>query len=85
MGNKDSKNEHKKKENQDSLSSEQKKHVLLQKKKCVCKINVNDNLFGTGFFCKIPFPDNNNLLPFLITNNHVLNENDIENNKTINL
>ena len=35
------------------------------------------------FFCKILF--NNDLLPVLITNNHVLNEKDIENNKIIQL
>ena len=35
------------------------------------------------FFCKIPFPDNLNLLPILFTNNDVLNENDIKIGKTI--
>jgi len=38
---------------------------------------------GTGFFCKIPFPDSFHLLPVLITNNHVLDENDIKLNKYI--
>ena len=56
--------------------------ILDQMKKCVCKIYQNGNK-GTGFFCKIPF--DNNLLPVLITNNHVLNENDIKNNKKIEL
>ena len=52
---------------------------------CICKI-INDNgIKGTGFFCKIPFPDKNNLLTVLITNNHILNEKDIENNKIIKL
>ena len=27
---------------------------------------------GTGFFCKVPFPDQNNILKVLITANHVL-------------
>ena len=27
---------------------------------------------GTGFFCKIPFPNKENMLPVLITNNHVI-------------
>lgn len=31
---------------------------------------------GTGFFCRIPFPDINHLLQVLITNNHVLGEKD---------
>ena len=39
---------------------------------------------GTGFFCKIPILGKNNLF-FLITNNHLLNEKDIENNKIIKL
>ena len=36
------------------------------------------------FFCKVPFPDSFHLMPTLITNNHVLGENDIiEGNKII--
>ena len=57
--------------------------ILDQMKKCICQIYLKDGNKGTGFFCKIPF--DNNLLPVLITNNHVLNENDIENNKKIEL
>jgi len=29
---------------------------------------------GTGFFCKIPLPDEYHLLPVLITNNHIIND-----------
>ena len=48
----------------------------------ICEICLSDG-FGSGFFCKIPYTQNNNLLlPVLITNNHVLSEdalnNDIE-------
>ena len=50
---------------------------------CICKIVKGNGQKGTGFFCKIPFPDEYNLLNVLITNNHVLNENDIKNNKII--
>ena len=32
---------------------------------------------GKGFFCKIPFPNEFNLLTVLITNNHVLDQSDI--------
>ena len=60
------------------------KLILSQLENCICKIYKNDKK-GTGFFCKIPFPDKNNLLNVLITNNHILNENDIENNQIINL
>ena len=57
-------------------------YILAQMKSCVCKIRCIDG-FGTGFFCVIPFPDLNNLLPVLITNNHVLNKKDIEIGKEI--
>ena len=41
---------------------------------------------GTGFFCKIPFRDEYNMLPVLITNNHVINKNILnENNKRIDI
>ena len=60
------------------------KVILFQMENCICKIIKDNGLKGTGFFCKIPFPDKNNLLNVLITNNHVLNENDIENDKIIN-
>ena len=29
---------------------------------------------GTGFFCKIPFPNKENMIPVLMTNNHVIND-----------
>jgi len=59
------------------------KDILFQMENCICKIYLNNNIIGTGFFCKIPL--NNNLLPVLITNNHILNEHDIDNNKIIKL
>ena len=60
------------------------KIILSQMEDCICKIIQKDKK-GTGFFCKIPFPDPNNLLNVLITNNHILNEDDIKDNKTIKL
>ena len=59
------------------------KKIVFQMENCMCKIYLNNSGIGTGFFCKIPFY--NDLLPVLITNNHVLNENDIDNNKIITL
>ena len=45
----------------------------------VCEICLS-NGFGSGFFCKIPYTQNNNLLlPVLITNNHVLSSKDLKN------
>ena len=49
------------------------KKILEQMKKCICKITI-DKEKGTGFFCKIPFPDKNNMIPVFITNNHVINK-----------
>ena len=47
-------------------------------KKAICEIQLPNGEFGSGFFCKIPYTDNNNLLlPALITCNHVLNEDSI--------
>lgn len=53
--------------------------------KCICKINKNNSYKGTGFFCNIPFPDKNNLLPVLITNSQVLGKDDINEGKQINI
>jgi hypothetical protein len=53
---------------------------------CICKIkykNINDNIKeGTGFLCKIPFPNKEQLCPVLITSHHIIDEKDIiEGNK----
>jgi hypothetical protein len=61
------------------------KLILSQIENCICKIVNDDGRKGTGFFCKIPFPDENNLLNVLIINNQVLNENNIDNDKIIKL
>ena len=65
------------------VSVEGTKSILEQMENSICKIYLEDGEKGTGFFCKIPFY--NNYLPVLITNNHVLEEKDIENNKIIQL
>ena len=57
--------------------------ILFQMKSCICKIFKENNVTGTGFFCKIPFQ--NNLLPVLITNNHILGNEDIKLDKIVNL
>ena len=63
------------------VSIEGTKKILFQMENCICKIYLKNGEKGTGFFCKIPF--NNNILPVLITNNHILNENDIKDNNII--
>jgi len=45
-------------------------------KKCVFKIQTN-RIKGTGFFTKIPW--DKAFIKVLITNNHIINEKDIEN------
>ena len=57
------------------------KIILFQMKNCICKILKEDGSHGTGFFCKIPFDES--ILYLLITNNHILNEYDIEDDKNI--
>ena len=59
------------------------KIILNQMEKCVCKIYGENGQKGSGFFCNIPFFDKK--MPFLITNNHVLDESAIRNNKIIEL
>ena len=58
--------------------------ILFQMENCICKIYQNGKE-GTAFFCKIPFPDKNNLLNVLIANIQILDQNEIGNNKTIKL
>ena len=47
----------------------------------VCKICIGDDIRGTGFFCKIPYPDNNNLLSILITSGYVIDESRLKKEK----
>ena len=54
-----------------SLTSTEK--IIEQMKSKICKIYLDEGN-GTGFFCKIPFP-NNKFMPALITNNHLINRN----------
>ena len=72
---------------EDSISEfdiEGMEQILFQMKYCICRI-YKDKTKGTGFFCKIPLEEKSNFLPVLITNNHVLNENDIDIGKSIEL
>ena len=49
------------------------KKIIEQMENNICRIKIR-NEKGTGFFCKIPFPNKNNMLPVFITNNHVIDE-----------
>jgi len=59
------------------------KKILFQLENCICQIHKKSSVKGTGFFTKILFQ--NKLLPVLITNNHILEENDIKDNEIIEL
>ena len=65
------------------ISYECSKKIIEQMERNICKINIEKEQ-GTGFFCKIPFPTQNQMLPVFITNNHVIN-NDILNKDKIKL
>ena len=58
----------------DPISFESTGIIFEQMKSSVCKIHLG-KINGTGFFTKIPYK--NQFLPVLITNHHVLGENDI--------
>ena len=50
--------------------------ILYQMNNYLCEIYQKNVKLGIGFFCKIPYPNNNaNFLPVLIANNNILNEN----------
>ena len=66
-----------------SMSFEQSRTILNQMENCICKIYKNKEIKGTGFFCEIPFQKI--LLKVLITSNNILNEEEIDFNKTINI
>ena len=58
-----------------ALTSKQSRNIMKQMEKSVCKItksNLKTKTSGTGFLCNI------STTPVLITNNHILDENDIQ-------
>ena len=57
--------------------------ILNQMKYAICKIKIG-LIKGTGFFCYLPY-QNNTLIPVLITNYHIINDEIIEKNKVINV
>ena len=56
------------------ISYESTKIIIKQMEKNICKIKIG-GARGTGFFCKIPFPDKEHNLTVLITANHIINKN----------
>ena len=66
----------------DPITIEGTETILNQMRQSICKICKEDGSKGTGFFCNIPLP-NKKLLPVLITNEHVISKNEINNKKLI--
>ena len=64
----------------DAVPIEGTKKILTPMENCIF-INKKNGKFGTGFYCNIQFC--RKPIPFLITNNHILNKNEIENDKII--
>ena len=64
------------------VSIENEVKINEQMKKFICKIILN-NKFGTGFICIIPFPDKFNLLPVLIMNKSVINKDELQRFKSL--
>ena len=59
------------------------KKILEQMTNCICKVK-NNQLMGTGFFCKIPY-NNNTKINVLITSYQIINEFYFNQNNNINL
>ena len=79
-----SKNNHEKESNDnlETLSS-QECQKLSELSKSICRIKCNDKSKGTGFFCKLNFGDT--ILYELITNNHIINNNNLKIGSRINV
>ena len=64
------------------LLKDQSEKIEKQMNMCICKITIKwiDDMveIGTGFLCKIPFPDESNFIYSLMTNCHVINTNNKE-------
>ena len=56
------------------------KKIIEQMERNICKVNIGEEQ-GTGFFCKIPFPNQDKILPVIITNNHVINRDALNKDK----
>ena len=65
----------------DPVNILQTKTILKQMENSVCKITSNKS--GTGFFCNIEL--NQKIIPVLITNYHIINDEFLESGKTINI
>ena len=63
------------------ISYEETKIILEKMKDCICVINDGNDCKETGFFCSIPYK--NKTLKVMITCNHCIDEEFLENNSEI--
>ena len=77
-------NEKKIKGNSGPIEVEKLIEIINFSKRCMCKISFNKNnntYYGSGFFCKLSINELGfNNKPFLMTNNHVIDSNYLQNN-----
>ena len=66
------------------ISLEKNEIIINQIKSSTCQIILSDKQKALGYFCKIPFPDEKNLLPIILTSNKIL-ENHYFDKKEINI
>ena len=64
------------------------KIIAKQLENAICQLRIlvkeiGSAKLGTGFLCKIPYPDEFALLPVLIKNNHIIDEENFKENKEI--
>ena len=72
----------KKQRNIDGLTTTQSEYIYNQIEKSLCKIICKPIDYGTGFLCNIKY-NYSDILPVLITNNNILEEDDIALGKKI--
>ena len=68
-----------------SINIEEKERIYNNIKNSICKIVINDNKKGYGFFCKILNRINSNIIPVLITNYTTLSTEYIKTNEKLNI
>lgn len=68
----------------ESLSLNQIEKVMQQLKNSICKI-IKENYTGTGFICLLKSKDNKYRIPVLLTCHHIINNEDIKEEKNIEL
>lgn len=63
------------------VSLEATEKILNQMKNSICSVILENGKEGTGFFAKIPNESKYDLLPVLITNNHLIDELELKKDK----